>query len=265
MTTLQIADVAGGALPAAVGILAALLARNQTGRGQQVDVSMLEGTMALMVYFTSKLAGGVEVPAGARTELTGSLPCYDIYRTRDGRFMALGALEPKFWKRFCEAIDRPDLIKLQFDEKAHREVRSEVGKAFGERTFEEWCRVARETDMCLEPVLSPAEALEQPLVKQRGFVPAGRDATRADRLEPGFPARLSETPAAIVRTAPALGQHTAEVLGEIGISPDHRRQLARSGATQVRGRARRFGLRLLHSIGWSVGDSVWKTLFRRRS
>jgi len=198
LPTTQVADMTGGLL-AAFGILAALQARERTGRGQLVDVSLLEGVLALMtVPAVRRLAGG-ELP----TELTGSHACYNVYRCRDGRFLAVGALEPKFWEALCRTLGHPEKVPRQWESgQARRETLALFASTFASRDRDAWLRDFAEVEACVEPVLELDEALDQPQLRARGVL--------------SCPVRLSETPARAPGPAPALGQHTAEVLAEAG-------------------------------------------------
>lgn len=260
----QVADLAGGAQPAIIAILAALLHRNATGRGQRIDVSMLEGTLALLPYSWSKLLGGEPPRLGATTELTGALPCYHVYRTQDGRHVALAALEPKFWRRFCRAVGHDELMKLQFVEgEERRRLFASLDEIFAARSWDQWRDLSRRHDMCLEPVLTLAEAIDQPATRERRFL-ATVPATSPPQPALGFPYRLSDSPPAILRPAPELGQHTAEVLRELGLAEDDVKRLERRGVTAARG-VRRLAYRLLARLGWSAGVPLRRSLRRRRS
>jgi crotonobetainyl-CoA:carnitine CoA-transferase CaiB-like acyl-CoA transferase len=219
----QVADM-GGALVATIGILAALQARERTGHGQFVDASMLGGVAALMtVPATRRLAG--PDPAD---ELTGVYACYRVYRCRDGRHLAVGALEPKFWEALCRALGLADRIGRQWDRGSQgRETITAFEHAFAARDRDEWVKALRDVEACVEPVLDldeafgagPAAALlaEQPSGARRFATPA-------------CPIRLKETPATMRRPAPGLGEHTQEVLAEAGYSSDQIAGMRESGA-----------------------------------
>src|SRR6185295_568969 len=139
---------------------------------------------------------------------TGALPCYGVYSTSDGGALAIGALEPHFWARFCEAAERPDLVDAQYTtgERAHEK----VAKLIASRTRDEWAELLAAHDVPVEPVLSAAEALEHPQVAARGVV--HRAADGLPRL--GFPARFDDTRPRAAELVPELGAHTAAVLAE---------------------------------------------------
>lgn len=209
----QVADMTGGLL-AAIGILAALHARERTGRGQVVDVSLLEGVLALMaVPLTRALAAGTPGAEGAApSELAGAFACYRVYRCRDGRHLTVGALEPKFWQRLCHALGRPDLAARQWETgPRQQEAVQAIERLFASRDRGEWVAALSAEDVCVEPVLGPADALgtapESAAVQTGG---GARFQTVAS------PLRLSATPPSFRREPPSLGQHTGEVLAEAG-------------------------------------------------
>jgi len=210
----QVADVAGGAWPAATGILAALLRARATGEGAHVDVSMTEGALA-MLAMTLGMASARGTPVARAELLTGGSACYGVYRTKDGRFVALGALEPKFFAAFCAAAGRPELAERQLDGGGPR---AELEAIFAARTRDEWADFAGEHDVCLAPVLEGDEPREDPQLRARGAfirVPSPREGRDVPAV--ASPVRLRGE-AAPLRPAPALGEHGAEVLGEAGFS-----------------------------------------------
>jgi crotonobetainyl-CoA:carnitine CoA-transferase CaiB-like acyl-CoA transferase len=212
----QIADIGGGALMAAVGILVAVLAREQTGRGQLVDVAMLDGAVAWNVYHTLLWMLAGRLPERGRTQLTGHHPCYAVYETKDGRFVTVGAYEGHFWAALCRAIGREDFIPHQWDEGEQRDEMFRVFRAaFTERTRDEWVAALAERDICFGPVNTVEEALADPQVGHRGMA-VTIDTPLGPLLMPGPPIKLSDTPAAIRTPPPAFGEHTDAVLGALG-------------------------------------------------
>lgn len=201
-----IADIGGGAMSAVIGILAALVGRGRTGEGQTLDISMHEAAL----YWVMLPAARELVDDGGAA--VGELPTfgrhasYNIYRSRDGAALALGALEPKFWRTFCEAVGRPDLAARHAtgpdDQAALIETTREL---FATRTRDEWLAFFRGRDVCLTPVNTPAEALADPHIADRGTVTA----------EPGLrairPPFVASTPD--LWPAPELGQDTKDILG----------------------------------------------------
>jgi crotonobetainyl-CoA:carnitine CoA-transferase CaiB-like acyl-CoA transferase len=219
----QIADLGGGALMAAFGILAALRERDRSGEGQLVDVSMTDGALAWLAMDAARHLAGGPAPSRGRAELAGGLICYRPYRCADG-WVAFGALEPKFWKAWCAGVGRDDLADKQF-EPVGSDTHREVEAVFALRTRAEWEAFNDEHDCCLEPVLGLHEALESELVRARGMVVEVEGA----RLL-GTPVKLSRTPAEIRAAGPALGADTDAVLGGAGYGPDEIAALRAAGA-----------------------------------
>jgi alpha-methylacyl-CoA racemase len=226
----QIADLGGGALMAAFGILAALRERDRSGEGQLVDVSMADGALSWLGMVAARYLAQDVVPRRGDLELAGSLACYRPYACADG-WVTLGALEPKFWQAWCRGVGREDLVEQQFARPgsgAHREVEA----IFAARTREEWRAFASEHDCCLEPVLELDEALDSELVRAREMVVEldQPGAQRPVRLL-GVPVKLSRTPGDANRApGPGLGEHTHEVLAALGYDERQIAALLESGA-----------------------------------
>ncbi|MFM7658773.1 MAG: CaiB/BaiF CoA transferase family protein [Burkholderiaceae bacterium] len=191
ISNLQIGDLLGGALSAVQGILAALLAVKMGKPGRFVDVSMTDAVFAhhLMPLFAVNHVGHAAPPA--RDFLTGGLPCYNIYRCSDDRYMAVGALELKFWQGLCEVIQRPDLKTQHW---AHGQVvgsdeamsvRDQLAAIFASRTQAEWHALFEPADCCVTPVLSPEEALHHPNFIARGMVRTEQHPTEGEYLATG--------------------------------------------------------------------------------
>jgi crotonobetainyl-CoA:carnitine CoA-transferase CaiB-like acyl-CoA transferase len=205
--TVQLGDMAGG-LVAALAILAALVAREKTGAGQVVDVSLLHAVLALMTLPAARLLAG----GGLANELTGTHACYNVYACRDGRHLAVGALEPKFWEALCRALGLGELVARQWSgPQAQGEMIATLGATFAGRDRDEWLRELGGIDACVEPVLDLSEALA------------------AMQPTPANPVRLSATPPTMRRAAPALGEHTAAVLAEAGYGADEVERLRAAG------------------------------------
>jgi alpha-methylacyl-CoA racemase len=226
----QIADLGGGALMAAFGILAALRERDRSGEGQLVDISMADGALSWLGMVAARYLAEDVVPRRGDLELAGSLACYRPYACADG-WVTLGALEPKFWQAWCRGVGREDLVEQQFARPgtdAHREVEA----IFGARTREEWRAFASEHDCCLEPVLELDEALDSELVRARQMVVEldQPGAQRPVRLL-GVPVKLSRTPGDANRApGPGLGEHTRDVLSALGYDEQEIAALLESGA-----------------------------------
>jgi alpha-methylacyl-CoA racemase len=240
----QIADLGGGALMAAFGIMAALRERDGgwqgggragsqssgSGEGQMVDVSMADGALSWLAMVAGAYFADGTVPRRGELPLAGSLICYRPYECSDG-WVSLGALEPKFWQAWCCGVGREDLIAVQF-ERPGTDAHAQVKEIFASRTRTEWEAFAGQHDCCLEPVLEMDEALESELVREREMV-VELDQPGAERpvRQLGVPVKLTRTPADHARLpGPALGEHTEEVLLAAGYSDAEVAELLDCGA-----------------------------------
>lgn len=212
LCNIQIADVLGGAMSAAMGILAALFSARQTGQGRYLDVAMTDCALAHNVM--PLMAHNDHGAAAARGEdyLTGGLPWYNLYATLDGRYVALGALEPKFWRALCDEIGRPEWRDQPEDPETRRRIHHELTELFGSRPLDYWAERFAEVDCCLSPVLTLEEAMRDPQLRARNvFVD---DDGRKDYA---FPIHFDPPVEPGRAPAPALGEHTREILEEVGI------------------------------------------------
>ncbi|HVE67784.1 MAG TPA: CaiB/BaiF CoA-transferase family protein [Solirubrobacteraceae bacterium] len=224
----QIADVGGGALMAAFGILAALRERDRSGEGQLVDVSMADGALSWLAMVAARYFAEDVVPRRGDLELAGRLICYRPYACADG-WVTLGALEPKFWAAWCQGVGREDLIERQF-EAPGSDAHAEVERIFLERTREEWADFASHHDCCLEPVLELGEALGSELVRAREMVVELDQPGTEGVRQLGVPVKLSRTPGGVHAPGPVLGEHTDEVLAAAGYAESEIATLKASGA-----------------------------------
>ena len=226
LSNLQIADLLGGAMTAAVAILAALVGARTTGRGRYVDLSMADGALAHNIFALHALEQDGRTAPRGEDLLTGGVPGYGVYATKDGRWLAVGALEEKFWREVCATIGRPDLAVAGLATGAEgARVRAELEAAFGARTQAEWIERFAGVDACVSPVLTPDEALGDEQFAARGMVVTAPDGTRS--YAP--PWKLSGHEFRVEREAPAQGQHTFELLREAGYSDASIRKLIRYG------------------------------------
>ena len=200
------ADVGGGAMSAVIGLLAALFARERTGEGATIDISMHDAALYWVMLPAAREL--VEGGLAAVDELPtfGGHACYNVYRTRDGESIALGALEPKFWIAFCRAVGRADLEPRHLTAPEDQAgLVAEIAAIFASRTRDEWLAFFAPYDVCVSPVNSPRQALADPHIAARGVVV---DAPGLRAIRPPF---LRQAPD--LAPAPDVGQHTAEILG----------------------------------------------------
>ena len=227
----QIADLGGGALMAAFGILAALRERDRSGEGQHVDVAMADGALSWLAFVAARRLAGDDVPQRGRDALAGGLVCYRPYACSDGGWVTLGALEPRFWAAFCHGVERPDLVEEQLAEPGSA-AHAAVEAIFLGRTRAEWTTFGCEVECCLEPVLDLDEALASEHVAARGMV-VGLDQPGVPEpvRQLGAPVKLSRTPPDTNRLpGPELGEHTEAVLREAGYDGAAIAELLGSGA-----------------------------------
>jgi len=217
LSNLQIADLLGGGAGAAIAILAALVGVQRQGRGRYIDVAMADGVLAHNIFaLHAREQWGRTLPRG-EDMLTGGLPCYGVYPTADGRWLAVGALEEKFWRTLCATIGRDDLLPGQYaqgDEGAR--VRGELEALFATAPLAEWLRRFDGVDACVAPVATLDEALADRQFAARGMIVADADGARS--WAPPF--ALGDTPFAVRRPAPAQGEHSVELLRAAGVAAD---------------------------------------------
>jgi len=219
---------------AMVGILAALVGRAATGKGRYVDVSMLDGTLGLLPLLASNALSGVAEPQPDEFYLSGALPGYNVYETADGRYVTLGALEPKFWAEFCRRVGREDLIERHIPTgvEDRAATMTELAAIFKTKTRDEWVAELGDADVCLGPVNSLEEALTDPQAQAREVAfPAdyGDDDARALRTTP----LISGAPVEMRLSMPKLGEHTEAALAQAGYSAEEVAALVAEGAAAL--------------------------------
>jgi alpha-methylacyl-CoA racemase len=213
LSNLQIADLLGGAMAAAAAILAAFVGAQRTGEGRYVDVAMADGALAHNIFALQALQQHGRTAPRGEDLLTGGVPNYGVYPTRDGRWLAVGALEAKFWRALCETIGRADLVAAHLATgQEGAKARADLEGVFASRTLAEWMRAFDGVDACVTPVATLDEALGDPQYAARGMVVTAEDGARS--YAP--PWQISNHPFTVTRPAPAHGEHTREVLREAG-------------------------------------------------
>jgi crotonobetainyl-CoA:carnitine CoA-transferase CaiB-like acyl-CoA transferase len=215
--SVQIGDIGGGALMAAIGILLAIIDAKKSNSGQFVDISMLDGALSWMHTILPNYWNSGEMPNRGELTLNGGKACYEIYRTKDNRYISVGALEYKFWKNFCKVIDKEQLIN-QLDEplEQQRIIKQEVQAAIHQKTLKEWLELFAGIDACVSPVLTPEELADHPQIQHRQMI---GDITHPEVgviKQIGNPIKLSNSTVRTRRHAPGLGEHTMEILKELG-------------------------------------------------
>lgn len=201
-----VADLGGGSLLALSGLLAAIIERTRTGKGQHLDVSLFDGAFALNPLAFSQMLRDRDRQSKEGHFLSGNQPFYHIYETRDGFPMSLGAVEPKFWEAFCRTAGCEDLIGCPFSGASGIQ---RVAAIVGSRAREEWIAVFREVDACFEPILSLPEVIELPLCRERGLISRNEGGS----VTFNSPIKAVGEEALDPEPPPALGQHNREILG----------------------------------------------------
>lgn len=228
----QIGDLAGGAMFAAVGILAALIGRSQTGKGRYIDVSMTDGVVSwLSIHAAKYFADGDKLERG-QMRLSGQYPCYAVYQTKDGRHISLGALEEKFWVNFCRAVERSDLAGKQFDDSdGPAGALHQVSGIFKQKTLGEWLEYLGPYDICVGPVNTIEDVFRDPQVLHRRMLFESDHPTEGKLKQLGMPIKFSDWSENVERLpAPLLGEHTGSVLEGLGYESDEIARLRGAGA-----------------------------------
>jgi crotonobetainyl-CoA:carnitine CoA-transferase CaiB-like acyl-CoA transferase len=223
-------DMAGGGVFTALLIIAALHGRQQSGKGQYIDTAQTDIMTSLNLL---NLADTVSRSMGRKArphDLRGGNLCYNIYRTSDGKFVALGALERKFWIHFCKAVGKQEWIQnhlLPYEEGTV--ATDDLIRLFASKTQEEWIAILGEEDVCFSPVLRPEEVFRDAHLRERGMITVMPDPDRGDTVQLGFPAHFGEALEEKRRPAPYFGQDTDDVLAALGYQPGQVEDLRRSG------------------------------------
>lgn len=201
------------ALAAGMSIMIALRHAERTGQGQEIDIALYNVAMTLMPGAASLYFGSGFVAERGNNWLTGKNANYNIYETKDGRYLSVGCLEKKFWTNLCQALAREDMIELIDDEKNHPYLKEQLSAAFKERTMAEWEQYLAGKDTCVTAVYNFAEAVAAEQTKANDMVLTVEDEELGAYQQLGFAMKLSKTPASIRKRAPRLGEDNEEILG----------------------------------------------------
>ena len=217
LTGMQIADIASGSNNAVIGILAAVVHRDRTGKGQHLDISMTDGMIAFNAMFGAGFLVDGKDLARENTLLNGG-SLYDFYETKDGHYMSFGGLEPQFLSAFLNALGLSEYIPRLMEPDLTEELRRRVSDVIGSKDLSHWVKVFKDVDACVEPVLTVLEAASSEHAKARGLVVEvpGPDGVPIRQI--AYPIRFSQYKPEYLRAGPALGQDTRDVLNALGLS-----------------------------------------------
>lgn len=225
ITGIETAALAGGALYAALGIVLALYNREITGKGQMCDVSMVDGSISLLAYALSEWSQSRRLPY----RNTGYYAFYNIYRTKDNRYISLAAVETKFWQEFCDKLELTQYIEFQRDLSLQGEIKAAIQAKFLEKTRDQWMEFFQGSDICITPVLSLEEMYNHPQVIYREMITRVTDYDSGQELTlAGIPIKLSATPGKMKLTFPKLGEHNTEILLSLGYNLEDIEKLKRN-------------------------------------
>jgi crotonobetainyl-CoA:carnitine CoA-transferase CaiB-like acyl-CoA transferase len=225
---IPIADIAAGGMNAAIGILLALFAREKTGRGQYIDISMTDGMVGFLplALFFQQLTG--QDPRRADALLSHRYACYNTYETADGRFLSIGAVENRFWKALCEHFGVPHYAALQYDDGHRDEILNFMRVTFKRQTLDEWDAELADLEICWGRVQTFSEMLADPLFREREMILELKGRTGEKKAAIGVPVKLSETPGSVRSAAVDFGASTTSILRELGYSEKEIEEFAES-------------------------------------
>jgi len=218
---IQVADVCGGSLHSIIGILAAIIQRQATGLGQAIDISMTDTSFSFNAMFGANYLAGGNEPGYEQVWLNGG-SFYDYYKTKEGGYMSVGSLEPKFAEQFFQAIARPDLFPVAYtsDPQENKQLKQEIQSVFLTKTLKQWQQIFSENDACVEPVLSLSEACDHPQIKARNMIVDVPTKSGDPLKQIGLPIKFSEYNPVYTHAGASLGEHTIEILKESGYSDE---------------------------------------------
>jgi len=215
-----LADFAGGGLYAAFAVLAAVISRGHSGRGQYIDMAMTDGVLSLACLAASDYFASGEAPRPGKYFLNGSLPCYNVYQTADEKWLSVACMEPWFWKKLCQALGCDEYAAEQFNPEKYEQMFSYLRERFKQKNRDAWFAELKDDDICVTPVYDLEEALEDRHTAVREMIAQVEHPTYGTIRQIGVAPKFSETPGRVRTLAPKPGEHTEEVLREIGFSAE---------------------------------------------
>jgi len=214
-----VGDFAGGSLNCVIGILLAIIARQKTGKGQQVDISMTDGVVSLLTWMVSDYFKTGVAPKRGEYFLSGGFPCYSVFETRDRKFIAVGCIEPWLWANLCRALGKEEFVPFQWANGEKRiKIMDRLREIFLTKSRDEWIEFLKDKDVCVSKVNDFDEVFRDPQILHRRMVIEMDHPSEGKVKQVGIAIKLSDTPGRVKSFGPILGEHTQEILGQLGYS-----------------------------------------------
>ena len=213
-----IADYGAGGMQAAFGILAAVHARQRTGKGQYLDISLTDSTLSFMGLISAAYFESGVPPRRGEFLINGGVPHYNVYETKDGKYLSIGCLEPWLFRNLCQALGCEEFAAYQNTREKQPEIRRVFTESFKTRTRDEWFEFLKDKDVCVAKVYDVEEVYDDPQIQHRNMIVEVEHPLVGKVKQVGSPIKLSETPGRVRSAAPSQGEHTREVLEDLGYS-----------------------------------------------
>ena len=226
----QVADLGGGALMALSGICIALFHKERTGKGQYIDVSMMDGAVTWLYAAASDYFASGKTPQRGSNRLDGHFAFYNVYETKDHKYLSVGAAEAKFWKRICELVGKTEWIELhEGPEEVQEYLKKELTELFKQKDQKEWLDLLAMEDTCVGPVNDIEQIFTDPQIMEREMFKEMEHPIAGAIRQIGFPIKFSHTPGKLHSHAPILGEHTEEFLLQLGYTNENINSFRNSG------------------------------------